>query len=206
MKDCYENAEVKLAEDGKGVWVEVELEAGESCVLMEKKEIVCEKAHRSFAEMTEGCNVIDLSEDWMVGKRKAKENPETMKMEAVKTLTPISDTEPAFAGVIRYEKTFTLDGAEERLPKEAYLKAGHVYEMMKVTVNGQQAGIRLAPPYQLPVGEYLNAGENTLQIEVATTPARDQLNYPQPPFDFSHEAMEPTGMFGEVVLFVKEEK
>ena len=173
---------------------------------MEKKEIVCEKAHRSFAEMTEGCNVIDLSEDWMVGKRKAKENPETMKMEAVKTLTPISDTEPAFAGVIRYEKTFTLDGAEERLPKEAYLKAGHVYEMMKVTVNGQQAGIRLAPPYQLPVGEYLNAGENTLQIEVATTPARDQLNYPQPPFDFSHEAMEPTGMFGEVVLFVKEEK
>ena len=33
--------------------VEVELEAGESCVLMEKKEIVCEKAHRSFAEMTE---------------------------------------------------------------------------------------------------------------------------------------------------------
>ena len=206
MKDCYENAEVKPAEHGKGVWVSVDLEPGESCVLMEKKEIVCESAHRSFAEMTEGCNVIDLSEDWMVGKRKAKEDPETMKMDAVKTLTPISDTEPAFAGVIRYEKTFTLDGAEERLPKEAYLKAGHVYEMMKVTVNGQQAGIRLAPPYQLPVGEYLNAGENTLQIEVATTPARDQLNYPQPPFDFSHEAMEPTGMFGEVVLFVKEEK
>ena len=89
MKDCYENAKVKPAEDGKGVWVEVELEAGESCVLMEKKEIVCEKAHRSFAEMTEGCNVIDLSEDWMVGKRKAKEDPETMKMDAVKTLTPI---------------------------------------------------------------------------------------------------------------------
>ena len=206
MKDCYENAEVKPAEHGKGVWVSVDLEPGESCVLMEKKEIVCESAHRSSAEMTEGCDMIDLSEDWMVGKRKAKEDPETMKMDVVKTLTPISDTEPAFAGVIRYEKTFTLDGAEERLPKEAYLKAGHVYEMMKVTVNGQQAGIRLAPPYQLPVGEYLNAGENTLQIEVATTPARDQLNYPQPPFDFSHEAMEPTGMFGEVVLFVKEEK
>ena len=58
--------------------------------------------------------MIDLSEDWMVGKRKAKEDPETMKMDVVKTLTPISDTEPAFAGVIRYEKTFTLDGAEER--------------------------------------------------------------------------------------------
>ena len=54
-------------------------------------------------------------------------------------MTPISDTEPAFAGVIRYEKTFTLDGAEERLPKEAYLKAGHVYEMMKVTFSGGEA-------------------------------------------------------------------
>ncbi len=105
--------------------------------------------------------------------------------------------------MIRYEKTFTLDGAEERLPKEAYLKAGHVYEMMKVTVNGQQAGIRLAPPYQLPVGAYLKAGENTLQIEVATTPARDQLNYPQPPFDFSHEAMEPTGMLLPVGAYLK---
>ena len=37
MKDCYENAEVKPAEHGKGVWVSVDLEPGESCVLMEKK-------------------------------------------------------------------------------------------------------------------------------------------------------------------------
>lgn len=44
MKDCYENAEVKPAEHGKGVWVSVDLEPGESCVLMEKKEIVCERA------------------------------------------------------------------------------------------------------------------------------------------------------------------
>ena len=174
---------------------------------MEKKKS-CESAS-FFAEMTEGCNAgIDLSEDWMVGKRKGKKDPETMKMDAVKTLTPISDTEPAFAGVIRYEKDIYIRwsrGAASE--KEAYLKAGHVYEMMKVTVNGQQAGNPAGAAVSASgQGEYLNAGENTPQIEVATTPARDQLNYPQPPFDFSHEAMEPTGMFGEVVLFVKEEK
>ena len=43
-------------------------------------------------------------------------------------------------------------------------------------------------------------GENRLTVEMASTPARDQLNIPQPPFDFSHEALEPTGMFGEITL------
>ena len=208
MEERYESVQVEAAarEHGEGIWVSVELEPGESCVLVEKKEIECEKEHRSFDEMLKGCTEIDLSKEWKVGKAKAKEDPETMEMEAVKELAPISDAEPTFAGVIRYEKTFTLDGAEDHQLKEAYLKAEHVYEMMKVTVNGQQAGIRLMPPYQVSIGEYLKAGENTLQIEVATTPARDQMNYSQPPFDFSHEAMEPTGMFGKISLFVSDEK
>jgi hypothetical protein len=47
----------------------------------------------------------------------------------------------------------------------------------------------------------LQAGRNVIEVEVATTPARDQLNYPQPPFDFSYEALEPTGMFGKVTLY-----
>jgi hypothetical protein len=36
---------------------------------------------------------------------------------------------------------------------------------------------------------------------VATTPAREQMNYPQPPFDFSHSALEPTGMYGNIRLY-----
>lgn len=198
MKECYERA-VICEEEEEGVWVSVELKPGESCVILEKKEEVCEKTHRAFDEMLKGCTRIDLSKEWKVGKAKAKENPDNVTMEPAETLEPVSDTDPFFAGVIRYEKTFV----QEQLPKEAYVKAEHVYEMMKVTVNGQQAGICLMPPYQVSVGAYLKEGENTLQIEVATTPARDQLTYPQPPFDFSHEALEPTGMFGKVSLFVK---
>lgn len=36
--------------------------------------------------------------------------------------------------------------------------------------------------------------------EAATTPARDQMNYPQPSFDSYHEALEPTGMFGKTEI------
>ena len=80
------------------------------------------------------------------------------------------------------------------------LRAGHVYETMRVFVNGRQAGIRLFPPYQVSVGEFLVQGENTIVIETATTPAREQLCYQRPPFDFSHTALEPSGMYGEIRL------
>ena len=48
-----------------------------------------------------------------------------------------------------------------------------------------------------------SACERSLNVQrmlKPSTPARDQLNIPQPPFDFSHEALEPTGMFGSVAL------
>jgi len=53
-----------------------------------------------------------------------------------------------FSGIACYEKTVYLDEAPER----AVLKAEHVLEMMKVTVNGSEAGVRIFPPYQVEVG------------------------------------------------------
>jgi hypothetical protein len=29
------------------------------------------------------------------------------------------------------------------------------------------------------------------------------MNYPQPPFDFYHEALEPTGMFGKTEIYYR---
>lgn len=202
MTEKYETADYECAADQNGqncVRVYLELEPGESCVLMEKKEISCGEEHRSFRQQTENCEAIDLSCGWNVSKVKAKAYPEFLEGAETETLEPISKTEPPFAGVIRYEKTIEL----KKAPEEAYLKAEHVYEVMKVTVNGETAGIRLIPPYQIAIGGLLKNGANKIEVEVATTPARDQLNYPMPPFDFSHEAMEPTGMFGTVTLYRK---
>ena len=72
---------------------------------------------------------------------------------------------------------------------------------MRVFVNGKDAGTVLAPPYRIPIGHLLEAGDNTIEIEVATTPARDAASRPKPPFDFFHEALEPTGMCGSVRIY-----
>ena len=200
VAERYEAAAFEI-KDGRTV-VSVVLEPGHSCVLMEQKEIVPEQRHLSCTEQTEGLASLDLSKGWKVSRTKATSYPEFAPEKCFETdeLQPISDLDPSFSGVIRYEKTFTLDKA----PAKAFLKAENVYEVCRLTVNGQDAGMCLIPPYQFDLSGLLREGENTLCIEVATTPHRDQMNYPQAPFDFNHEAMEPTGMFGDVGLYYSE--
>ena len=73
---------------------------------------------------------------------------------------------------------------------------------MKLYINGEEVGKCLTPPYQMEV-DHLQEGKNIMVVEAANTPGRDQLNYPMPPFDFSHEPLEPSGMFGKVELYYK---
>ena len=67
-------------------------------------------------------------------------------------------------------------------------------------MNGNTAGVCLTPPYQFDIKDLLQNGRNELMVEVATTPQRDQANYPQAPFDFTYETIEATGMYGAVRL------
>ncbi|MBQ8054316.1 MAG: glycoside hydrolase family 2 [Lachnospiraceae bacterium] len=197
--DRYEEAECTVKE---GVAkIRIRLQPGESCLLMEKSggfEVQC--VHEDPGEKIAQCGTYaDLSQDWEVQRAKAGKDARWGEWKHVKELTPISDEDPDFSGTIRYRKKLTL--AEK--PAEAYLSAAQVYEVMRVMINGSEAGTVLAPPYQVSIGQLLKAGENTLEIEVATTPARDAASYPQPPFDFFHEALEPTGMFGKIELYTK---
>ena len=172
--------------------VTVELAPGESRLITETEETEPSRSARIA-----GCEQsVDLSHHWTMTLAPAADPPVFGEVRAVETLEPVSDTEPTFSGLIRYEKSFTL--AEK--PTEAWFLPEQVFESLRLRVNGQEAGLCFAPPYALEIASFLKAGENTLTVEVATTPARDQLNMPQPPFDFSHEALEPTGMFGMVSL------
>ncbi len=195
LADRYESAAQEIS--GGCSRFTVELAPAECLVLTEKKDQVCTGAHRSFSEQLSGLAGTDLSAGWDVAMVRAIDYPNFGAEERMETLKPVSVDHPDFCGVIRYRKTITLD----RVPEKAYLKADQVYEVMKVLVNGEEAGFRLNPPYQVELTGCLRAGENEICIEVATTPARDQLTLPQPPFDFSYEALEATGMFGKVVLF-----
>lgn len=183
-------------------YVALELEPGESCILMEHTGEPVKKSHVSFRMQRQMCSKeIDISCNWQVETVSAGEYPDFTAEEMMKELVPISELDFTFSGIIRYQKNISLS----QRPKQAVLYAEHVYNVMRVFVNGSLAGSRLTPPYQMDVSGYLREGENTISIEVATTLERDQLCCPAEPFDFTYEALEPTGVFGKVALYVKEE-
>lgn len=198
FSDSYEEAVQKVF-DGKSK-IELELAPAECVVLVEKKEHECIKAHQSFTQQLAGLEEEDISNGWLVSRVRSIDYPEFGPEEIKEVLEPVSDEHPSFSGVIRYRKKISL----KRAPKAAYIKADQVYEVMKVSVNGKEAGFRLNPPYQVDVTDYLKTGENEITIEVATTPAREQLELPQPPFDFGYEAIEATGMVGKIMFYTKE--
>ena len=197
--DRYEEAQCTVKEGTAKI--RIRLQPGESCLLMEKSgSFEVQGVHEDLGEKIAQCGAYtDISQDWEVQRAKSGKAAQWSEWKHVKELAPISDEDPAFSGTIRYRKKLTL--AEK--PAEAYLSAAQVYEVMRVMINGSEAGTVLAPPYHVSIGQLLKAGENTLEIEVATTPARDAASYPQPPFDFFHEALEPTGMFGIIELYTK---
>lgn len=179
--------------------VMLELQPGQSCLLMEKKEIASAGVWKSFTAQREECtNMMDLTDGWDVEFIRPKEYPAAFRKVKMKKLVPVSDLEPQFSGIIRYTKEFKLD----QIPEKAYFFAENVYEVMKLYINGEEVGKCLTPPYQMEV-DHLQEGKNIMVVEAANTPGRDQLNYPMPPFDFSHEPLEPSGMFGKVELYYK---
>ena len=197
-EDGYEEAQCS-GNEGK-VKIRIRLQPGESCLLMEKRDgIAVRGEHPDVSERIAECGeFIDLSGDWEVQCTKSGKGSPAGEWKKMQELTPISDADPDFSGTIRYRRELQIG----RQPAEAYLAAEEVYEVMRVFVNGKNAGAVLTPPYQISVGQLLQPGANTIEIEVATTPARDAASYPQPPFDFFHEALEPTGMCGKVGIWL----
>ena len=190
--DRYEEAETELGAPNR---VRLLLEPGESCLLIEKGEKLVSGKRLSRKAWESCCKKQNLSEGWQV-KCLTSKGETALETCFADALRPISELLPKFSGTIRYQKSFTLT----EVPSKAFLRAEQVYESMRVSVNGKLVGSKLTPPYAMDLGNALHAGENTILVEIATTPARDQLNYPMPPFDFSHEGLEPTGMFGVVEL------
>ncbi len=77
---------------------------------------------------------------------------------------------PAFTGKVRY--TFAFDADEALANADALLDLGRVGQTARLWVNGEYAGIRIAPPYRFAIGQLLHAGSNTIVVETADTLAR----------------------------------
>ncbi|MDM8210889.1 glycoside hydrolase family 2 [Mediterraneibacter glycyrrhizinilyticus] len=175
----------------------LELLPAHSCVVLEMEGEKDMDIYRTSAQEKENCTQLaDLSSGWKCSLTDQKHYPEFKETIDMAELKPISDDRPDFAGVIRYEKEFELQGTYDKI----YLSFEHVYEAVTLWINDEKSGICIVPPYEFEITGFTKPGINKIRADVATTLDRDQLNYPAKPFDFYHESMEPTGIFGKVLL------
>jgi hypothetical protein len=141
---------------------------------------------------------MDLSSDWICSMVKNKHYPNFGEMNKMKKLAPISDEDPLFSGLIRYEKTMEIDEVKD----EAYLSFQYVYEAMELWINDEYVGMKICPPYIYNVAKYLKKGNNKIRVEIATTLDRDRFTRPEPPFILWHDSIDPTGMYGNINLIM----
>jgi hypothetical protein len=114
-----------------------------------------------------------------------------------------------YSGTAVYRTTFTM----EDIPEEGrfLLNLGKVGVMARATLNGQQIGTTWIAPFLIPVGDWLNEGENTLELEVVNTWRNRLAKDASLPEEQRHtwvfysdvrvgEDLEPAGLMGPVTI------
>jgi len=72
-----------------------------------------------------------------------------------------------YSGGVWYRKKVTL--SPPQVGSRVMLDLGSVVASAEVRVNGQSAGVRVAPPWKCDITEFVRAGENRLEISVYNT-------------------------------------
>lgn len=87
---------------------------------------------------------------------------------------------------------------EENTGKQAWLEMEHVVSSAEVYINSELAGIRVAPPWRVEVGELLHPGRNQIEIRVYNT-LGNQYEY----FPTRYKSGIESGLIGDVSLWTE---
>ncbi|MET3852164.1 hypothetical protein ABIE48_006097 [Paenibacillus sp. OAE614] len=133
----------------------------------------------------------ELNGEWMISLAKAEQYPHFEEWGTVTGLINMSgpDGLPRFSGTFRYEIEFEWNEST----KQVLLDLGEVYETAEVWWNGEQAGVRICPPYTFEIHGMIRKGTNKLVVEVTNTPVKEQRD-----FLSSFAQQEPSGLIGSV--------
>lgn len=144
--------------------VPMELAANESAfIIFRDKASAKETSEQNFPQKEV---LKEINTPWQVAFEKGKRGPE--EEVTFTELTDWSISEDArirhFSGNATYKTTVSLD--EIPSGKELYLDLGKVMVMAKVKLNGNYVGGVWTMPYRLNISDYVQKGENTLEVEV----------------------------------------
>ncbi len=101
----------------------------------------------------------------------------------------------SYSGGVSYSRRVNLEPLA--LGQRLELKLGRVVAAARVTINGREAGVVLAAPWSLEITDFVQSGENTIEILVANTVANVFADTPSPYVD---GAQQDAGLFGPVQL------
>jgi len=155
--------------------VYLQLKSGESLIL---KTFTMEDIQIStWKYLNKETHTVELSRPWKL--HFSQSEPLVKDTFELKTLTSWTklknETLKVNCGTGVYETTFDL--ANISTNAEYILNLGDVRESAHVFVNGNDAGIVWAAPFDCRIGKYLKAGENSLRIEVTNLPANRIADY-----------------------------
>ncbi len=161
--------------DGK-LKVKLQLKSGESFILKTfTNEDVDVKPWQYATEKP--ANLIELKNPWKLHfVNSYPEVIDTLRLQTLKSWTETgNELLKINMGTGVYETTFTI---EKLQPGALYvMQLGDVRESARVFVNGKDAGIVWAAPFECRIGKYLKPGENHLRIEVTNLPANRIADY-----------------------------
>ncbi|MGN7799611.1 glycosylhydrolase-like jelly roll fold domain-containing protein [Leifsonia sp. 22587] len=183
-------AETPAVSDGRSTSIGLELEPGQSLVLLVGSPSAWDGL--PVGPAAERGDAVELAPRWAVATAVAGEST-YVEWSELDGLRPLSDPDllPRFSGTARYTASFdTGDAAADHV-----LDLGDVFELASVRLNGVDLGTRIAPPYRFDVPEGVLRGTNTIEIDVTNTLAKAQ-----PDFFSAFAQQEPSGLLGPVTL------
>jgi len=133
------------------------------------------------AEPLTRASVVALRVAPATGARGAGIFPEPIRLDCGPGITTLGDWSKVgalecYSGGAWYRKTFSL--TPEQASRDITLDLGKLVATAEVRVNGQLAGIRVAPPWRVDISKQIKAGENRIEVLVYNTLANHYVTIP----------------------------
>jgi hypothetical protein len=89
-----------------------------------------------------------------------------------------------FAGTATYSKKFVFENSGTHQGKTVVLDLGELHDIVQVSLDGKDLGVKWYPPYQYDISTLVGTGEHLLKISVTNNWANRLIGDEQEPADF----------------------